>query len=146
VKNLQYLLRDLHPNDENFHRIAISNLSDPERRIIRWWVGKYKTPEKPLLDHTIEELYIEMLEDYYEKHPEEAKKFLNSVEEDTWDGTMSPEYEARIQKRLKKKKPVDITKYQSKVELTPEQEKAIIDGLGTNLPKSKSKNEFDEVF
>jgi len=138
IANLQRLLQGKAYNNDNLHHIAISNLRDHEKQIFRWWRAKYKQPEKPLEDHTMEELIVEMLEDYYEKHPVEADRFLaGSSGAQEWDGKMSPEYEREIQARLKKRH-VDISKYQSDDELTPEQEKEILESLGKNLPKSRA--------
>lgn len=131
------------PNNKNLHRIAISNLRDHERRIVRWWCNKYKIPSKPLEDHTIEELLIEMLEDHYERHPQEIERFMDeevSVQEIGWDGKMSDQHEAEMQKRFKRineKNKVDVSKYISDTPLTEAEEKKIMDGLGMNLPKSK---------
>lgn len=161
--SLAYLLRDKSLNNVNLHRIAISNLQDPERQIERWWCKKYKTPLKPYEEHTIEELMIEMLEDYYDRNPDETKKFLgreDAIAE--WDGTMSPEYEAAMQARLKKvneRNKVDIAKYQTKEEnLSEEQVQDILANVGKNLPKSQvvtklkdgaevlGSDEFDDAF
>lgn len=141
-KSLAELLRECEWSDENLRRIAISNLSRGERRLIRWWCNKYKTPEKPLMQHTLEEIAIEMYEDYYEARPEEARQFMAALEVEDWDGTMSPEYEAQIQKRLEKinkRNKVDLSKYQNlDEEITPEQEEMILSSLGRNLPKSRA--------
>ena len=134
-------------NNDNLHLIAISNLNDPERRIIRWWSKKYKSPQKPLEEHTIEELIIEMLEDYYDNNVTEASRFLEGIEsrtyryEDVWDGTMPDDYQRNVVAGLKgfyNKNRVDLAKYQSDEELTPEQEEEIVNNLGKNLPRSKS--------
>ena len=92
-------------NNRNLHRIAISNLQDHEKRIVRWWCNKYKVPVKPLEDHTMEELLVEMLEDYYERHPQEIERFYDeesAQQEIGWDGRMSDQYESDMKKRLKK--------------------------------------------
>jgi chorismate mutase len=141
IKTLHLLLQGNAYNNDNLHHIAISNLRDHERQIIRWWKAKYRQPEKPLDEHTIEELMVEMLEDYYERHPVEVDRFLAGASgAPDWDGCMSADYEREIQARLKKLnvRPADLKKYQSDVELTPEQEKEIFESLGRNLPKSKA--------
>lgn len=128
-------------NNDNLHRVAISNLQDHERQVIRWWCKKYRAPLKPFGEHTIEELMIEMLEDYYERHPQEIERFLdNTSQEPEWDGTTSPEYEAQIQARLakiNKKRGVDLKKYQSDVELSDAEVRNILDNLGKDLPGSR---------
>lgn len=104
-----------------------------------------------------------MLEDYYDRNPDETKKFLgreDAIAE--WDGTMSPEYEAAMQARLKKvneRNKVDIAKYQTKEEnLSEEQVQDILANVGKNLPKSQvvtklkdgaevlGSDEFDDAF
>jgi hypothetical protein len=151
-KSLNLLLRTKEPSfsNDNLHRIAISNLENPTRRIERWWSKKYG-PLKQFEDHTHEELLVEMLEDYYEANPEEVEKFIatEGSRTDTWDGSMSHEYEREIQKRLKKineRNRVDISKYQSDEALSAEEEKAILDNLGRNLPGSKVVTKRDEVL
>lgn len=163
AKSLSELLRDKSLNNYNLHRIAISNLQSAERQIERWWCKKYKRPLKEYDEHTIEELMIEMLEDYYDKNPQEAKKFLNvAIQEDDWDGSTSPEYEAEIQARLRKinkRNRVDISKYQTPNEnVSDEQFEEILRNVGRNLPKSKvsekkedgsliiESDEFDDAF
>jgi len=148
MKNLSELLRNQTFNNDNLHRVAISNLSDHERRIQRWWCKKYKTPLKDFEDHTIEELVVEMLEDYYDNNPSEIERFLSTEGVDPeWDGKMSADYEAEIQKRLKKineRNHVDLKKYQTPDEnLTDDQIQSILDTVGKNLPKSRmvTKNE-----
>lgn len=101
---------------------------------------------------------MEMLEDHYERHPDEAERYLSMVEfeEDAWDGQMSQEYEQEIQRRLQKKPQVDISKYQSDTKLSAQEEKELLESLGKNLPKSKlaqsapiqvlGNDEFEEDF
>lgn len=127
-------------NNHNLHLVAISNLRDPERQVQRWWTKKYKQPLKPFEEHCTEELLVEMLEDHYERHPDEAERYLSMVElsyDEDWDGEMPEEYEREIQKRLKKAPKVDLSKYQSDEELSEEEEKELLENLGRNLPKSK---------
>ena len=147
-------------SNTNLHLIAISNLQNHERKIIRWWCAKYKVPQKPLMEHTMEELMIEYLEDFYEKNPKDIQVLLNSIdaENSEWDGETSPDYEVEMQKRLSKMRKIDLTKFQSDEELTSEQEQNILDNLGRNLPPKKvvqrteeglkviGDEEFDEQF
>lgn len=140
IKDWRGLARASICNPDNLHRIAIANLEDEERQLIRWWCKKYKQPEKPLRDYTLEEIFVEYLEDYYEDNPQEATKFLQEVVE--WDGEYDPEVERDVQRRLAKintKKPVDTDKYRSEDDenLTDEQVRAILDGLGRDLPGSR---------
>jgi hypothetical protein len=161
IKYPQTLLSNEGFNNDNLHRIAISNLQDHERQVIRWWCKKYRTPQKPFGEHTIEELIVEMLEDYYERNPQEIGKFVTrTLQEPEWDGTMSPEYEAEIQKRLERinrRNGIDISKFQSDENLSDEEAQNIIDNLGRNLPRSTmvtkkdeadtiSEDEFEESF
>lgn len=150
LASLQRLLRNLDlDNVDNLHRIAIENLGDGERRLQRWWAEKYCKPMKAYEEHRIEELTVELLEDFYEKHPEEIQKFLEKeVSEDLeWDGSMPAEYERQIKRRLDKinqKNQTQLSKYKSDVTLTEAEEKELLDGLGRDLKKSRM--EFDEVF
>ena len=159
--NLNLMLRGHLRSNDNLHRIAISNLESDEIKLRRWWAKKYRQPPKPLDEYTIEELYIERIEDFYESYPEKAKEFLESVgaKDDDWDGTLPDELEFEIQDRLKKisgKKSV-LAKYQteSDFEATDEQINEILAGLGKNLPGSRQglnssiitdQNEFEEMF
>lgn len=147
AQRLQRLFSSQELKNTNLHLVAISNLQNHERRVIRWWCKKYRTPEKPLGDHTMEELLVEYLEDYYENNPKEIQKLLNSIIAETseWDGSVSADYESSMQKRLSKIKKVDLSKWQSDEELSPEQEEDIIASLGRNLKKS-SQDEFEEEF
>ena len=95
-----------------------------------------------LEEHTYEELMIEMFEDYYDKNPIEADRFMAGADGliSDWDGRMPDYYNEVVQKELGEffdKNKVDISRYQSEEELTSEEEQAIIDNLGKNLPKSK---------
>jgi hypothetical protein len=162
--SLSKLLEDLKPSNDNLHRIAISNIADGDRQLERWWQKKYKTSIKHYNDYTREELIIEMLEDFYDNNKTEIDRFYDSIEKEQiakqgeWDGRTSPEYEAEIQKRLSKFKKIDLSAFQSEKdkELTAEEEDAILDSLGRNLPKSKKtkekgipalgSDEFDEEF
>jgi hypothetical protein len=154
LKSLAYLLRnDLHAfSNDNLHRIAISNLSDGDRELKRWWTKKYGKPLKDFEDHTPEELLIEMYEDYYAKNPQEVQAFEDIVtRDDEWDGSMPDDHEFEMKKILDKKGKVDLSKYQTDGDLTEEDEKKILESLGMNLPKSKrvvnmGEGEFDEHF
>jgi hypothetical protein len=143
LKSLTWLLRhhlsDF--NNDNLHRIAISNLRDGERAIRRWWDRKYQ-PSRSFEDSTIEEHLIEMLEDFYERNPDDVGKFES--QEEHWDGRMPEKYEKDIQSRLKKRRQIDLARYQDKAPLTEEEEKKILDSLGQNLPGSK--DEFEDEF
>lgn len=149
IKYPQALLSNEGFNNDNLHRIAISNLQDHERQVIRWWCKKYRTPQKPFGEHTMEELIVEMLEDFYERNPQEIGKFVaRSLEEPEWDGTMPPEYEAEIQKRLEKinkRQRIDIEQFRSDEELSDEEAQKIIDNLGRNLPRSRMMTKKDEA-
>ena len=137
-------------NDDSYHEIAIFNLNNSEYFLKRWWRKKYKIPFKDRVeDYTFEELYIEMLEDYYEDRPEEIKKFLNNkntiVEDSEWDGFTNPEYEKTISKILGKHNKNYIERYKSDEEVSDEEENKILENLGKKLPGSKN-IEFDESF
>ena len=104
LKSLPEILRYSSFTNDNLHRIAIAGLQDHERRTIRWWCKKYRTPIKPLEDHTIEELMVEMLEDYYDNNPAEIERFYESLGRESglidWDGRMPKEYEVGMKQRL----------------------------------------------
>lgn len=144
-KNLGWLLRNhsRNFNHDNLHRVAISNLESSVRRQEKWWSKKYQTPLKQYEDHIEEELWVEMLEDFYDAHPVEIQRFLdneNVRQVGDWDGRMSDAYEKEIKQKLVKineRNRVDITKYQSSEVLTEAQEKKILESLGMNLPNSK---------
>jgi hypothetical protein len=144
----------------NLHCIAISNLDDPSKRIERWWKKKYRTPLRAFDEHTHEELSIEMIEDFYEKHPEEKERFwvgLDAAEEE-WQGETSEEYERQMQERLKKlgvKNRVDLTRFKSEKLLSEDEEEKLLANVGRNLPGSKKvvdqspslgEGEFEEEF
>ena len=141
VKSLAWILRNQAPtfNHDNLHRIAISNLNDSRRRQERWWAKKYG-PLKQYDEHTDEEIWIEMLEDFYEAHPVEIQRFLDSEhvrKVGEWDGRVSNDHEKAMKAYWDKKKKIDISAFQSDENLTPEQEAKILADLGMNLPKSK---------
>lgn len=145
IKSLTYLLRNHSPyfNHDNLHRIAISNLDNGRRRQERWFSKKYQKPLKEYEDHHEEELWIEMLEDFYDAHPVEIHRFMEAESartNDGWDGRMSSEYEKQIKQKLQRineRNGVDISKYQSGEKLTQAQEEKILADLGMNLPKSR---------
>ena len=163
LRNLRAELRS-HSNNDNIHRIAISNLNDPLKMLERWWRKKYRTPPKDLGEYTPEELYVEYLEDYYDRHPDEAKRFGESMrikETDGWDGRHNPALESQIRERLKKLKeadPVIIEKYRTPgdEEMSSEEFANILDSVGRKLPGSSNttnfasdediEQEFDDVF
>lgn len=141
-------------SSDNFHRIAISNLEDKERELMRWWCKKYRQPLKPLEDMTLEEIYVEHLEDFYERNPEAIAEFNGQkIDEDDWDGKLPPETEARLKKFHEKHK-VDLSKYKTAGDenLSDEECAAILDKVGRDLPGSKvagpqlRDEEFDENF
>jgi len=134
-------------NSDNLHRIAISNLTvNVEAKLSRWWAEKYRTPAKPFLEYTTEELVIMYLEDHYEKNPVEMQKFLSPAPvEDEWDGVMSQEYERAMEGRLKRvqeRTQVDLSKYQDSKPLTQAEEDEILKNLG--LPQTEG--EFEDNF
>lgn len=142
-KQLSELLRGIHFSNHNLHRIAISNLADGDRRLIRWWCKKYRTPIKPLFDYTSEELLIEYLEDFYDNNPIEIERFMHgeaSLDADDWDGRMPDDYEREIKAKLASKRQINVEQFKSDEVLTPDQERAIMDNLGRNLPRSKAAN------
>jgi len=134
-------------NSDNLHRIAISNITvNTETKISRWWSEKFRTPMKPFLEHTTEELVIMFLEDHYEKNPIEMQKFLAPApEEGEWDGKMPVEYERVMEAKMKKiqeKNKVDLSKYQDEKPVSQEEEDRILKNLG--LPQDKG--EFEDNF
>jgi len=150
-------------NADNLHRIAISNLRDHEHSLRRWWHQKYGKPPKPLDDYTTEELYIEYLEDFYDRNPDEIDKFLakpsaaQAAINEEWDGTEKFRGEdealamlARIRKR--QGKTVDLTKYQSDEEVSDEEFAKIFASIGkVQRPKLKGPpalgdDEFEDTF
>lgn len=138
LKKIDYSRIDF--NDDNFHRIAISNLETQARVFERWWEKKYSKPLKEFEDHTDEELYIKMLEDYYDNNPVEIERFRNSViGDDNWKGETDDEYEVGIQERLKKHH-VDISEYQS------EKGTDEVDLMGSLRDALPDKNEADDDF
>lgn len=143
---------------DNLHRIAISNINDSAYVLKRWWRKKYRQPPKPLDDYTYEELYIEYLEDFYLKNPDEIERFENALDlkrEDGWDGKHNDEVERDVQRRLKKIKQADpaiIEKYRTYDEdMTKEEFDSMLESVGKNLPGSRTKkkvdtDEFNDVF
>lgn len=123
---------------DNLHRIAISNLDDTERSLKRWWCNKYRIPPKPLDEYTFEEIFLEHLEDHYEKNPEAVREFHRdqSVQNrEEWDGEVSPEAERELQSRWEKinrKNGVTLAKYQTEgdEEMTSEDFQKIFNSLG----------------
>jgi len=139
LKTLPYLLRNdlANFNNDNLHLIAISNLSDGERSLERWWERKYKSAPKAYEDHTLEELLVQMYEDYYEHNPQEIGKFMSRSAPE-WDGTMPAEHEARMKRRYAEKQKDILKRFQTdKGEISAEEEKRILENLGRNLPNSK---------
>lgn len=145
-------------NADNLHRIAISNLDDHEYALKRWWHQKYQIPPKPIDDYTVEELYVEYLEDFYDKHPDERARLDRKVETVEWDGTekFRGEDEAlAMLKRIRKKqgKTVDLEKYRTDDEFSEEELEKIMASIGkTPRPKLSASgptlgnDEFDDDF
>jgi len=124
-------------SSDNLHRIAISNLKDTERSLKRWWCNKYRIPPKPLDEYTFEEIFLEHLEDHYERHPEAIEEFYRnqSVQHgQEWDGEIEAEAERELQSRWEKinrKNGVTLEKYQTEgEEVTSEDFQRIFDSLG----------------
>lgn len=154
--------------DIHYHRIAVSNLDDIERRLIRHWQKKYGQPQKPLNDYTLEELYIEWLEDYYELHPKEANAVRETMDQkvspqlqEEWDGKLSDEMEKDRQEyweRRMKKNPnlkVDMDQFKTDEVMTPEKAQAYFDAVGRggvpkvvdkSAEKQKKPGEFEEKY
>lgn len=141
-------------NADNLHRVAISNLESQEHQLRRWWSKKYKTPPKPLDEYTLEEIFIEHLEDFYERDPRAAKSFAGSVRpEENWDGELGVEVERELEVRwakINKRRGFDpgktLAKYQTEADkdLTSDDFKLIMDRLGRNLPGSKVVRDFGD--
>jgi hypothetical protein len=138
-KSLKWYLRNKELNSTDFlHLVAIDNLKDENRIIEKWWRKKYQRPAKDFEDHTREELFIEMLEDYYDDRPAEIERFLfnlNARIEVDWDGKVSEDHELRMKRRFANESLID--KYRTDKELTAKEEKDLLDNLGKDLPKSK---------
>jgi ABC-type nitrate/sulfonate/bicarbonate transport system substrate-binding protein len=124
---------------------------------------KYKTPPKPIMDYTAEEIRLEMLEDYYERHPQEAERLLDSVRRRSSfvsanSEEMSEEYDKAIKKtyaKFFKRNTFDLSRFKDDRELTPEEEEEIIANLGRKVPSKKlpslsqgliSEDEFEDEF
>lgn len=141
-------------NNDNLHLIAISNLKSDEKQLIRWWCDHYRQPQKALDDYTFEELFIEQLEHYYSKNPDKVSEFFSRRKpEEEWDGQFDEKTEKEIQRRLKKRPQVDISKYQSDRVVSDEEADRIIASVGKSLPGSKirhspriTEDEFEEQF
>lgn len=138
-------------NNDKLHLIAINNLDDPEYVLRRWWHLKYRIPPKDIDDYTFEELYVEYLEDRYIDHPKEKQNFLDSIDPEVadWDGTMSAEYEESV-KSFHEKHKIDLSEFQSDIEMSEEEEEEMLKNLGRNLPGSThvvgSDIEFEDEF
>ena len=119
----------------------ISNLENQKRVFERWWEKKYNKPLREFDDHTEEELYIIMLEDYYDNNPVEIERFKNSVvADDDWKGETDEDYEEDIQKRLKKHH-VDLSEFQSETE-----SEGMIDLMDSLRDAIPDKNDVDDDF
>lgn len=157
LKNLSEMLKGRLVNNDNLHRIAISNLDNDEKKLIRWWCDHYKQPPKPLNDYTFEELYIEHLEHYYSRNPDKIADFFarHNQDDEEWDGKFDDETEQRINAYWSKRSSGAIKKYQKDDrQYSDEEIKEIVDSLGKNLPGSKvvksnpimGDDEFDDLF
>ena len=155
LKHLQTLLKGKLQSNDNLHWVAISNLQDEEYKLERWWRKKYKQPPKPLDDYTTEELFIEFLEDFYEKNPEKITEFMQAAEcppeEEKW--TVPDHVEELLAKRRTKSKVGGkIAKYFNPNDrnLSDEECQMIFDRIGKAKSKSKeikiADDEFEEVF
>jgi hypothetical protein len=73
---------------------AAHNLRKPtlETSLRRWWVKKYRLPwtHECAQDSTIEELLVEYYEDFFEEHPNEARKELTVNGEFIFSDTGDP--------------------------------------------------------
>lgn len=148
-------IAEIKSDELNYHKIAIANLEDNELQLRRWWHEKYNIPPKPLDDYRIEELYVEMLEDFYSENPRQLAEMKDKItfqNEPEWDGETTEEYEAAMAPWFEKNK-IDISEFQSDEELTSEQEQAIIDSLGKPGPPAVIENhqqfeddEFEETY
>lgn len=162
IQKRQIQTHSAHPPDLNLHLIAISNLQDPNRILIRFMMRKYKTPPKPIMEYTAEEIRVEMLEDYYERHPQEAERLMDSVRQislspqyNVEEGTTA-EYEKDLKEKNKKffeRNTFDLSKWKSDKPLTKEEEEQIIANLGrdkTKRPKEShgliTEEEFEDIF
>jgi len=133
-------------NNDNLHRIAISNLNDEEYKLKKWWHNKYKVPPKPLDDLTIEEVYLDYLEDWYSKDPRRVEDFYRQTQDfDDWDGELDDATEQRIAARWAKIKEHHddgdvLARYRTKgdEDLDDEKVDAILRDLGKNLPGSQA--------
>lgn len=145
LKNLHDLLDGQIKDNDNLHRIAISNLADLEKRLIRWWSKKYNTPPKKLDDYTTEELLIEMLEDHYEKNPTTIEEFNASLIKDDWNGKIKDE--DQMKEYWKKRSKVDLKKYQTdKKEATDEEIAKALEDIGKSFSVKKDDKEFEDEF
>ncbi len=82
----------LAPDLDKWARLsAVHNLRkmDLQTFLRRWWVEKYKLPwtHECAQESTLEDLLVEYYEDYFHKHPEEARKELAVEGEFTFDET-----------------------------------------------------------
>lgn len=153
-------------DDEAYHRIALDNLLDPQHVLERAWRVRYHQPPKPLADYTVEELYVEALEDHYAAHPKEAdaRRLVHAQGAPVvfgtagaeWDGRLPDEVERARQaywERRRAQHPhtqVDLTRFQSDVEMTPEKARAYLAQVGQTAPAAatpdQAAGEFEEEF
>lgn len=158
-------------DDQRFHRIAVSRLSDPLYLLERHWRRKYRCPPRPMEDYTLEELYVEYLEDHYAVHPEEANALRDEMQREEplvvhgtggaaeWDGQLPPDLEQQRQefwRRRQERNPhlkVDLERFRSDEVMTPERAAEIMKNVGrVGAPPVASPtaplppDEFDEEF
>jgi hypothetical protein len=133
-------------DNNNLHRIAISNLNDEEYKLKKWWHNKYKVSPKPLDELTIEEVYIDYLEDWYAKDPSRVEDFYRQSQDfDDWDGELDEVTEQKIAARWAKIKEHHddgdvLARYRTDgdKDLSDVQVDAILRDLGKNLPGSQA--------
>jgi hypothetical protein len=139
-------------NDDNLHRIAIENLNDGLHALKRSWHKRWNQPPKALDDYTIEELLIESYEDYYLRHPQEADRFLNSVNLGSSDDDEWLERQIKESEREGIEANDVIKKYQTEgdEEMSDEECAKILSSVGKRLPGSGTRidmnDEFEDTF
>lgn len=172
LRRVRETLRELvevRVDDQQYHRIAVSNLDDPVHALERHWRERYRVPARGLSDYTLEELYVEFLEDYYAVHPKEADALrlamaaeepVVSVTRDAegWDGRLPDAVEQERQaywRRRQEQRPylkVDLEQFRSTEEMTPEKARGYFERVGRGGAAVKSPaptlgaGEFKEEF
>jgi len=165
IKNLNKMLTGKLQDNTNLHYIAISNIEDGENNLRRWWHKKYRIPPKDIEEYTVEELYLEWLEDFYSGDPKRVDEFHTSIEveaEEEWDGELDIDTQVEIDRRWKSlgveqdKSIIDKYKTDGDEDLSPDEIKNILADVGRDLPGSKSgkddtapivsNDEFEDTF